>query len=166
MQGMSRNRSRCLRLTRIWRTLFLAAFVLSCSVDNDGALSEINVTGCQVNLKQICQVYFDLPDEYLAPSHLDSVNIQRAPNPIEIFFPGPPAIVWCTYDKLKRKVISAGLGQTEPVTDAQITKARAMGFCTDDAKQLRQAFIREQKKRLKSGPEKPTGTFIPPLDVD
>jgi len=122
------------------------------------------MSGCRVNLKQICQVYFDQPDKYLAVSHLDSASMQRAPDRIETFFPGPPAIVWCTYDKQQRKVVAAGLGQEQPLTDTQIADARAKGFCTEDTDQLRQAMVREEEKRMKSGPGGRTGTFIQPLD--
>jgi hypothetical protein len=111
-------------------------------------------------------VYFDLPDQYLATDHLDSVSMRRAPNRISIFFPAPPAIVWCTYDKTQRKVIAAGLGQQEPLSDGQIAKAREMGFCSEDGKELAQALIREGKKRMKFGPEGPTGTFLQPLNID
>lgn len=152
---------------RIWRTILfptLAAFgFASCGLRSEPS-SEIIASGCRANLKQICQVYFDLPDEYLVPAHLDSVSMQRAPTQVEIFFPGPPAILWCTYDRLNRKVVSAGLGQEQPLTEAQIADARAKGFCTEDADQLRQAMVREQEKRMKSGPGGRTGTFLQPLN--
>lgn len=155
-------------LGRIRRMLFLGLAILapSCGVNSDRSSSTINVRGCQVDLKQICQVYFDLPDEYLALSHLDSESMKRAPNQIDTFFPGPPALVWCTYDKLQRKVIAAGLGQEGPLTDSQIADARAKGFCTKDAKQLREALIREHTRRMKSGPGGRTGTFIQPLNAN
>lgn len=155
-------------MANVW-TLLLAILVLefaACTPASKQPSFEINAPECRANLKQICQVYFELPDEYLAVAHLDSVSMQRAPEQIEIFFPGPPAIVWCTYDKLKRQVVSAGLGQEEPLTDAQIADARSKGFCTEDAAQLRQAMIREQEKRLKSGPGGRTGTFIQPLNPE
>jgi len=149
---------------RTVRFLALAIFCFaSCSLQRDPS-PEITAPGCRVNLNQICQVYFDLPDEYLAVSHLDSVNMRRAPNQIEVFFPGPPAIVWCTYDKTQRKVVSAGLGQEQPLTDSQIADARAKGFCTEDPDRLREAMVQEGKKRLKSGPGGRTGTFIQPLN--
>jgi hypothetical protein len=146
--------------------LFLAVAVFgfaSCSAQGERS-SEINTPGCQVDLKQICQVFFDLPDRYLAGSRLDSASIQRASNPIETFFPGPPAIVWCTYDRVERKVVAAGLGQEQPLTDAQIADARAKGFCTKDPDQLRQAMVREEEKRVRSGPGGRTGTFLQPLN--
>jgi hypothetical protein len=149
-------------------TLFLTLSVFglaSCSSQSETERpAEIHAPGCQVDLKQICQAYFDLPDRYLAGARLDSASIQRAPNPLQVFFPGPPAIVWCTYDRLKRKVVAAGLGQEQPLTDAQIADARAKGFCTEDHDKLRQAMIREEEKRLKSGPGGRTGTFLQPLN--
>lgn len=154
----------------LWRrgrpTRFIVFAILcfaSCSLQPDPS-PEINAPGCRVNLKQICQVYFDLPDQYLAIAHLDSVSMQRAPNQIGVFFPGPPAIVWCTYDKIQRKVVAAGLGQDEPLTEAQIADARAKGFCTEDPDKLREAMIKEGQKRLKSGPGGRTGTFLQPLN--
>ena len=90
--------------------------------------------------------------------------MQRAPNQIGVFFPGPPAIVWCTYDKIQRKVVAAGLGQEEPLSEAQIADARAKGFCTEDLDKLREAMIKEGQKRLKSGPGGRTGTFLQPLN--
>jgi hypothetical protein len=125
--------------------------------------SEIIVPGCHVDLKQICQVFFDQPDRYLAFYHLDSQSLQRAPSQIEVFFPGAPALVWCTFDTRKRRVVDAFLGQEQPLTHAQIEDARAKGFCTEDPDKLRLAMTREEEKRMKSGPGGRTGTFIQPV---
>ena len=129
--------------------LSLVASVICCSCAPQQPRSyEVVVSGCRVNIKQVCQVFFDQPDAQLSSFHLDAQSMERAPEHIAVLLPSQLLILGCAYDTRLKTVTDASLGGQRPLDDARIIYVRKAGFCTDDPAKLRVAIEQGEKDFL------------------
>jgi len=128
-------------------SLAVAVIGYSCAPQQPRS-DEIVVSGCRVNIKQVCEVFFDQPNAQLSPFHLDGQSMERAPEYIDVLLPSKLLILECGYDTRLRSVTYATLGRQRPLIDAQIEYIRKAGFCTDDPAKLRVAIEQGEKEFL------------------
>lgn len=119
--------------------IFLTLLAGACSAQTSAKSSVVDLGGCKVDLREICETFYKQPTFTLngAQSNAQKVE-QNAPRHTQIWLPFEYpngdliANLECMMDTRTKSASYARLLPGPPITDKEIQYVRAQGLCSDE----------------------------------